>query len=105
MPDAVVIASGPHAEIPGGPMKKCARCGADTVLFVNGIPLCVRCDTEIDEAQARKEAQGSKEAHPPQPAANPEAVNPEKAPSPDQGTDRRTTLVLYTDAVRRYQED
>jgi hypothetical protein len=25
-------------------MGKCTQCGADTILYVNGIPLCVKCD-------------------------------------------------------------
>jgi len=25
-------------------MGKCSQCGADTILYVNGIPICLKCD-------------------------------------------------------------
>jgi len=27
-------------------MEKCVKCGADTILRVNGVPLCVDCDKQ-----------------------------------------------------------
>jgi hypothetical protein len=32
-------------------MEKCVRCGAETILFVAGVPLCVDCDSDVDKAQ------------------------------------------------------
>jgi len=29
-------------------MANCVYCGADTILYVNGRPVCVRCSDEID---------------------------------------------------------
>jgi len=30
-------------------MHKCVLCGADTILFINGIPICVECDEEREK--------------------------------------------------------
>jgi hypothetical protein len=27
-------------------MEKCSKCGADTILFEDGVPICVRCSDE-----------------------------------------------------------
>ncbi len=28
-------------------LSRCAECGADTILHVNGVPLCLKCDYEL----------------------------------------------------------
>ena len=30
-------------------MPKCYKCGADTILFEDGVPICVRCSDERDK--------------------------------------------------------
>jgi len=30
-------------------MHKCVLCGADTILFINGLPICVECDEEREK--------------------------------------------------------
>jgi len=30
-------------------MAKCSRCGSDTELFVNGLPLCLACDCQSND--------------------------------------------------------
>jgi len=30
-------------------MHKCVMCGADTILFVNGVPYCVECDEQREK--------------------------------------------------------
>ena len=32
----------------GVPVAKCRYCGADTILYVNGAPVCVNCSNLID---------------------------------------------------------
>jgi hypothetical protein len=32
----------------GERMERCSHCGADTELYVNGVPLCVKCDKRFD---------------------------------------------------------
>lgn len=32
-------------------MAKCSRCGADTILRVNGVPLCVECDKALSASK------------------------------------------------------
>jgi hypothetical protein len=29
-------------------MEKCSRCGADTQLHVNGVPVCANCDKQTE---------------------------------------------------------
>jgi len=46
-------------------MAKCAQCGADTHLFVNEVPLCVKCDAKREAEwsaalEAAREAQRRK---------------------------------------------
>ena len=31
-------------------MAKCARCGAETILHVNGTPVCTDCDSKSSQA-------------------------------------------------------
>ena len=33
-------------------MAKCACCGAETILYVNGVPICVDCDNQKPDAQS-----------------------------------------------------
>jgi hypothetical protein len=28
-------------------LARCAECGADTILYVNGVPLCLKCDYKL----------------------------------------------------------
>jgi hypothetical protein len=35
------------------PMAQCRFCGAETVLFDRGIPVCVKCDDEREKANER----------------------------------------------------
>jgi len=37
------------ARYAGRAMHKCVLCGADTILFINGIPICVECDEEREK--------------------------------------------------------
>jgi hypothetical protein len=30
-------------------MEKCSKCGADTILFEDGVPICVRCSDDSDK--------------------------------------------------------
>lgn len=30
-------------------MHKCVLCGADTILFINDFPICVKCDEEREK--------------------------------------------------------
>ena len=34
-------------------MAKCVKCGADTSLHVNGVPLCLACDAKLVLSQKR----------------------------------------------------
>jgi hypothetical protein len=34
-------------------MDRCSRCGAETQLFDNGNPICLKCESEIDAARKR----------------------------------------------------
>jgi len=36
-------------------MAKCTLCGAETILFVLGTPLCVKCDDELEREKRKKE--------------------------------------------------
>ena len=29
-------------------MHKCVLCGVDTILLINGVPICVECDEELE---------------------------------------------------------
>ncbi len=33
--------------IVGNMLARCAECGADTILYVNGVPLCLKCDYKL----------------------------------------------------------
>jgi hypothetical protein len=35
-------------------MEKCVRCGAETILHVSGVPVCVDCDNKNTNAQASR---------------------------------------------------
>jgi hypothetical protein len=39
-------------------MTKCVFCGTETVLHVNGVPMCLKCDQQRE--QKREEAEGEK---------------------------------------------
>ncbi len=41
-------------------MVKCVDCGADTILYVNGVPVCRKCDQERDQ----KDQAQQKQLHP-----------------------------------------
>jgi hypothetical protein len=41
-------------------MARCVRCGADTILFVNGTPVCTKCDDEENKAKAKEESERGK---------------------------------------------
>jgi hypothetical protein len=32
-------------------MAKCCRCQAETELFVNGLPICIKCSAEFESTQ------------------------------------------------------
>lgn len=34
-------------------MDRCSRCGAETELFDNGNPICLKCESKIDAARKR----------------------------------------------------
>ena len=40
-------------------MEKCVKCGADTILYVNGVPLCMKCDAALSlkKREAGRESQ------------------------------------------------
>jgi ligand-binding sensor domain-containing protein len=38
----------------GKSMAKCVRCGAETILYVNGVPVCVPCDDNKTSSQTAK---------------------------------------------------
>lgn len=48
-------------------MVKCSRCGAQTILHVNGVPVCVDCDKKFNEGPS---------------AALPRDAGSEKGPKP-----------------------
>jgi len=35
-------------------MAKCVFCGAETILFVSGEPVCVECDNKLEKRPERK---------------------------------------------------
>jgi hypothetical protein len=41
-------------------MANCARCGADTILHVSGVPYCVGCDGKKGDAYSRVVVQPEK---------------------------------------------
>jgi hypothetical protein len=43
----------------GNAMAKCALCGAETILFANGAPICVSCDKERSTQQPKQECKES----------------------------------------------
>jgi hypothetical protein len=43
-------------------MMKCLKCGAETQMFDNGVPLCVACAEAVDSAR-KKTAQARTELH------------------------------------------
>jgi hypothetical protein len=46
-------------------MAKCAVCGAETELYVNGRPLCVTCDDKRDQQkQSMEQAEDREELSP-----------------------------------------
>jgi hypothetical protein len=38
----------------------CCRCGAETQLYVNGLPVCMNCDKAQPESDATRSNEGSK---------------------------------------------
>lgn len=36
-------------------MARCTNCGAETSLYVNGVPVCVKCDDALQAEAKRKE--------------------------------------------------
>jgi hypothetical protein len=42
-------------------MAKCVRCGAETILFVAGVPLCVDCDSDVEKGQRKTPRQAASE--------------------------------------------
>lgn len=41
-------------------MARCVKCGADTILFVNGTPICTKCDDEENKGKAKEEFEGKR---------------------------------------------
>jgi len=41
-------------------MQKCSVCGADTVLSVSGVPLCLACDEDQSTTQAQPQTEPTK---------------------------------------------
>lgn len=39
---------------------KCVFCGAETLLLVSGVPVCLKCDQEQDLIRKAKEAEAEK---------------------------------------------
>jgi len=39
-------------------MAKCVVCEAETPLFVNGVPLCAKCDAEQEKKRKQEELWG-----------------------------------------------
>jgi hypothetical protein len=71
-------------------MAKCTRCGAQTALFINAVPICVNCDS-VDERDAKPREQKTK---------------PSGSRQDDKATaDRQTLLLLYGEATRKYRRD
>jgi hypothetical protein len=56
-------------------MEKCCRCEAETMLFVNGFPLCVKCaeETEAKSAARPKASVSETSERPPQANSNSES--------------------------------
>jgi hypothetical protein len=44
-------------------MAKCIGCGVETLLFVLGQPVCVKCDEEQEEEQRKKEECSNTRSH------------------------------------------
>ena len=55
-------------------MARCNWCGAETLLYENGVPICLKCSDERHEAQRRREMNPPKKA-PETPSKNPPAKN------------------------------
>lgn len=60
-------------------MVKCSRCGAQTVLHVNGVPVCPECDKKVnEEASASRPPDAGSEKGPKSPTtAHSQAVGTE----------------------------
>lgn len=41
-------------------MPKCAYCGSDTILQINGVPICLKCDEEIKHKKKPIQSEPSK---------------------------------------------
>jgi hypothetical protein len=46
-------------------MDRCSKCGAETELFDNGNPICLKCEAEIDAARKRTASKVVAEHGPP----------------------------------------
>ena len=42
------------------PVPKCVECGAETILLVGGIAVCLKCEEAREKAQAEKNFEGQK---------------------------------------------
>ena len=70
-------------------MEKCVICGAETMLIVGGVPMCVRCD---DERERRGKTKGDAQSgKPPMP------------PNPPKPAERRMLVDHFEAAVRKYR--
>jgi hypothetical protein len=54
---------------------KCCDCGAETCLFVNGVPICVVCDARREKAAATPERPLSRPAQEKKPLSPPSKVS------------------------------
>ena len=60
-------------------MAKCVHCGAETILHVNGVPVCTDCDRMPEDPRASSPA-GKPDKRPKQPARE-QSLHPKKAAS------------------------
>jgi hypothetical protein len=73
-------------------------CGADTIMLVNGRPLCIKCDDEIDR---RREAKSKGK-----PSSDGLRNPPTPPPTAGERSERRMLLTAkYDAAVLRYRSD
>jgi hypothetical protein len=45
-------------------MSKCLNCGADTQLFDNGLPICIKCAEKVEAMRKVNEKEESKKLPP-----------------------------------------
>ena len=45
-------------------MSKCFKCGADTELFDNGVPICIKCAEQVEAKRKENEKEESKKSQP-----------------------------------------